>query len=615
MSHHHTSASSSSSSPAKRSRSETPLPREGPGKPTGQRKSRLDRFASALQFFVERDSHYQSLLKTLELDPPAGALLHWEAEELIASVTEKREPKNTIFDEAKEARDWDAWSSGKGQYFFNDNGSLKQHPLLLAASANRSRDLSVAGSAVASSSSVVSLLAPPKAPPRGRPVSTDRPNESASNKILLPSTIVGRLHDQDQPTISTSPGFTLENDPDEVSSTIVEIQDRPNFEEENRNEIVVSPSNSPRHRDAEEGTANLTVLPDNADDRIRAMFMPPPFVRSDQRIFQREIQGSASTRLSNAFRKPYELNSYEFCKDNVGDIARAQLLGRQRSTGGVDGFVYLSTETNHDYYANWHGNHRHRWGDRADWEGLVRFGKQDNHAIPRLYVPTEALKKLYVTVRIPHPDYNAHRTFYPFRNTLRYVNKQPVAYNPCIRLQDYAIKPEGESWHWHAPENDSEYNRYILGLEQPTGPFSVTFRILGDTTWHPLQRAIMDKFTSFKTVFFCFYRFLQFFHLDFDAGDGVLFRDDARILYSQTSEFPVRQPIQTENGFRIGMRTPSLVFRMGGLHYAWWHAGTQTGDSPGATGTARIYSIEGDRELYIANGRHFALYGIHSYYR
>jgi hypothetical protein len=199
---------------------------------------------------------------------------------------------------------------------------------------------------------------------------------------------------------------------------------------------------------------------------------------------------------------------------------------------------------------------------------------------------------------------------FPFRSGSQPVATFPVAFDPCIRVQLTHSESVKLGFEWLTPELENPKVARIMGFQLPDHNFKDFALYQGATNgWHPLRRACLGIFDSLGPILFCFFKFLHHFYLDIPAGDGVLFRDDARILYAQTSEF-LREPDRAAAlGRRNNYRHPTLVFRMQGLHYAWWRAGDSSGGNCNATGTARIFCIEADREIYLASGRHFSLFG------
>ena len=276
---------------------------------------------------------------------------------------------------------------------------------------------------------------------------------------------------------------------------------------------------------------------------------------------------------------PNHEDNFEWVLDAIYDVARESMFRRNRFDNAArDRYVERENEWalfEQKVLGAWENKHSRRWGDRDKWTHPETC--QVGHALPRFFARPDALQEL--EVRYFTEFGNDLESIKPFAGYHR-PNTYPIAFNPFARL--HVRTPEGNLIWVHPNENSRARDHF---MDNQNDKAFWTFAKI-QTRNHPIHRATLVRVDNFGEILAGLFRFLAYYRVDFVSGEGVLFRQDARILWSQTSEC-----------WKIGpeiFRPPTLIFRIGFFHYAWWESRL---GSNNLQGTARLYCLEADRWL------------------
>jgi hypothetical protein len=220
----------------------------------------------------------------------------------------------------------------------------------------------------------------------------------------------------------------------------------------------------------------------------------------------------------------------------------------------------------------WKHQHFGRWGDRDKWN--YPESTQIGNILPRFFARPESLMDL--EVRYFTENKFKFESIRPYKDR-RPPAVYPIAFDPYVRL--HFKTPNGRIM-WTAPTDNDEAKYFFL--DNGNHPSFAEFASI-QTPDHPIHRATLVRVDNFGEILAGLFRFLAYYRINFGNGEGVLLRQDARILWSQTSE-----------AYTGKFRPPTLIFRIGLFHFAWWHASIRTGNHA-VQGTARIYCLEADR--------------------
>ena len=220
----------------------------------------------------------------------------------------------------------------------------------------------------------------------------------------------------------------------------------------------------------------------------------------------------------------------------------------------------------------WKHQHFGRWGDRDFWN--YPETTQIGHHLPRFFARPEALRDL--EVRYFTERFGKYESIRPYRDR-RPPAVFPLAFDPYVRL--HFKTPNGRIM-WTAPTDNDEARNFFLDNINHSAFWDFAFI---QTANHPIHRATLVRVDNFGEILAGLFRFLAYYRVNFGHDEGVLLRQDARILWSQTSE-----------AWKGKFRPPTLIFRIGLFHYAWWNSSLRTGNHA-VQGTARIYCLEADR--------------------
>jgi hypothetical protein len=567
-----------------------------------------------IEHLCDTVNHFSALLSSSGFNPPKQLDLLAEAAELVRAHKEQKIAKTLPLDESRS--EWKTWiaAQSSGQFkttissrpSLSSGRSLGSHEPILLPSMVVAPVLEIR-SPIRESHSFPSPLVVDFSP------LPEVESPFSGNPMPIGDLGFEPLH-QEEPT-HRSP----RNDERPISlvspiarSDIVEDGDPQDRQEIDASHADVSPLHSPGFDEYDHGRTRLVnVVPPNDDDRARIVFLP--LLRrfgtavGDTSAAQNEIRARNAPVFLPTSRF-YDKKDFRFCQDTLARLAYDNLMAVQRTLDYREhAECQRNEELGREAYHIWHSLHLHRWADRDDFEGHASFGRRPNESVPRLYVPWAVVEQL----RVAYIKDNGTIGFvFPFASGSKPIRSFPIAFDPCVRIQ---LSPnDAQRYHceWITPTMDHPKVARVIGYDSQDPSFRDFAQLQGQTKgWHPLKRAVLWQLESFGIVQFCLFKFLHHFYLDVPMGDGVLFRDDARLLWSQTSEF-VRVPTRAEAaGRKNNFRTPTLVLRIQGLHYAWWRSGNWGGSDVNATGTARLYCIEADREIYFAPGKHYSLYG------
>lgn len=234
-----------------------------------------------------------------------------------------------------------------------------------------------------------------------------------------------------------------------------------------------------------------------------------------------------------------------------------------------------------------------RFGARAAWPPHARdayITPTGFHEFSVPHVPLSGLAALAVNERYgPHEGNWRVRQLYP--EWRRMARPLPVAFNPDARFCYVALSRRNadgstvkcDPWvRWMYPGNLEIYDpgyshEYLRNIEA---------YLAHQTDDHPFSRALMGRDLPPHHVFFSLLRLLAFMPLL--PEDGVLFRDDAYAMFSQTD---------LGRDYRTGFRSPSLVLRFAGHHVAWWPINPPTRRDSGS-GILALYHLESNLFIF-----------------
>jgi hypothetical protein len=220
----------------------------------------------------------------------------------------------------------------------------------------------------------------------------------------------------------------------------------------------------------------------------------------------------------------------------------------------------------------WEKEHFGRWGDRDFWP--FHPGLSDGHMFPRILAHRKCLESLEVVYRT---DIGTE-IVKPF--SVPPVRSYPIAYDPVVRIS--VFNEEDSTIRVVSPYGDDELSRRFLDDVKAE---AFTRFASYQTDLHPVRAAMLDRHHNLGEVLACLYRFLYAYNVKFSSDEGVLLRQDARLVWSQTSE-----------AWAGRFKPPTLIFRIGKFHFGWWHCQwLATKKLFNIEGTDKIYNIESDR--------------------
>jgi hypothetical protein len=273
---------------------------------------------------------------------------------------------------------------------------------------------------------------------------------------------------------------------------------------------------------------------------------------------------------------PKHEQDFEWIQDAIYDVARELLFRRNRYEDAQREPAWDREWADFEVkvLVAWETHHLKRWGDRDRWR--YQEACLDNHVLPRFFAFPEALKEL--EIRYFTESGTAVEAIKPYERAHR-PSGIPIAFDPYCRLH---VRTKNKTLVWIHPNEVCTARNYFL--DHPNDAAFWDFGRIQSQN-HPVHRATLVRVDNIGKVLAGLFRFLAFYRINFVNGEGVLFRQDARILWSQTSE-AWKQELPT-------FRPPTLIFRIGFFHFAWWEARYARGLN--IQGTARMYCLEADR--------------------
>jgi hypothetical protein len=282
------------------------------------------------------------------------------------------------------------------------------------------------------------------------------------------------------------------------------------------------------------------------------------------------------TSRSRMESDPDHMADFEWVQDAIYDLARESLSRRNRFDKAVrdDSRDEEWARFEQKVLSAWDVLHFKRWGDRDGWNRPETCAV--GHILPRFFATADHLREL--EIRYFSEFGTDLECITPFQGRYR-PGAYPLAFNPFIRLH---VRTKDRKLYWVHPNENTEQRNFFL--DNPQHRAFYEFGKIQSRN-HPLHRAVLVRVDNIGEIFAGLFRFLAYYRIDFASGEGVLFRQDARILWSQTSE-AWKEPNP------VIFRPPTLIFRIGFFHYAWWESRL---GSDNVQGTARMYCLEADR--------------------
>jgi hypothetical protein len=282
--------------------------------------------------------------------------------------------------------------------------------------------------------------------------------------------------------------------------------------------------------------------------------------------------------------KPRDFSNFLEVQIDVGKLAMHVL--NQRARFSEDPIAPNAWERMYEKVKRvWEREHFERWGDRDFWP--FHPGRTDGHVLPRIFAHRKSLESLEVVYWTDA----GHEVVKPF--LVPPIRSYPICFDPTVRIclwdhKDHTIRVV-------SPMDENDHSRRCL---EDVGATVFNDFAKYQTDLHPVRAAFLDRHHNLGEVLACLFRFLFAFDIKFATDEGVLLRQDARLVWSQTSE-----------AWANRFRAPTVIFRIGGFHYGWWHCRWHTTKQIRAEGTDRMYHIESDRWMgMFADGSDFVSY-------